>query len=53
MKSAYRNEESKTIMGISDDEKDTVGIANGTFFFEMDTGTIYVFDEENAQWIQL
>lgn len=52
MKSAYRNGESKIIKGLSTDQKDTVGIANGTHFYEMDTGIEYEFDEENGQWIR-
>lgn len=43
----------KTIYGLSTDQKETAGVANGTVFFEMDTGNAYLFDEENGQWLQL
>jgi hypothetical protein len=36
--------------GRSTDEKPTENVVNGTPFIEMDTGKVYFFDEENAQW---
>lgn len=35
---------------LSTDTKPTDGIANGSVLFEMDTGTMYKFDEENEAW---
>lgn len=35
---------------LSTDAKPTDGIANGSVLFEMDTGTMYKFDEENVAW---
>jgi len=36
---------------LRDDEKPTVGIANGTVLIEMDSDSDFAFDEENARWI--
>lgn len=35
---------------LSTDEKPVDGIANGSWLYEMDTGTFYCFDEENRKW---
>ena len=35
---------------LSKDTKETEGIANGSTCMEMDTGTLYFFDEENKVW---
>ena len=35
---------------LSTDTKPTTGIGNGSILFEMNTGTMYKFDEENAAW---
>lgn len=35
---------------LSTDTKPTTGIANGSKLLEMDTSTLYVFDEENETW---
>jgi hypothetical protein len=35
--------------GLSTDTKPT-DVANGSRFLEIDTGTVYYFDEENAEW---
>ena len=34
---------------LSSDEKPT-DVANGSVLIEMDTGTAYMFDEENGEW---
>ena len=52
MKTVYHGE-TTTIYGLSTDTKDTVGVANGTAFVEMDTGKVFLFDEENGQWQEL
>lgn len=38
--------------GLSTDEKPTENIPNGTVFIEIDTGTVYMFDSENEQWME-
>lgn len=38
--------------GLSTDTKPTSGVRNGSVFAEIDTGKIYLFDEENSQWIE-
>lgn len=39
------------IRGKSTDAKPTKGIANGSSFFEFDTGCLFIFDGETGQWI--
>lgn len=39
------------LVGLSKDEKPTVGIGNGSLFYEMDTGKSYRFDAETNCWI--
>lgn len=41
-----------TISCLSSDTKPTDGIANGSMCIEMDTKTIYLFDEAGSQWVQ-
>lgn len=43
------------LYGLSTDEKPiknwgTTGIGNASTFYEMDTGNIYIYDEENDKW---
>ena len=44
-----------TFMGLASDtkpEEHTHGpIPNASVYFEMDTGNIYFYDEENARWL--
>lgn len=52
-----KNEEGKIIKtaqfaGLSTDSKPTEDVGNGSFFIEENTGKIYIFDEENKQWIE-
>ena len=35
---------------LSGDTKPTVGIANGSVLIELDTSTLYIYDEENSTW---
>ena len=35
---------------LSTDTKPTEGIVNGSTLLEMDTGKVYMFDEENKEW---
>ena len=39
------------IFGLSDDEKPT-NVSNSSIFYEMDTGTLYLFDEQNKVWLK-
>lgn len=41
------------IRGLSSDKKPVEKIPNGSVFFEMDTGKVFMFDEKNKKWIQL
>lgn len=38
---------------LSGDTKPTDGIANGSILIEMDTGSIYMFDEAGAEWLEV
>ena len=38
--------------GLSTDTKPTKGVRNGSVFVEIDTGKVYLFDEENEQWVE-
>lgn len=44
---------SQQLRGLSTDTKPTTDIPNGSSFLEMDTGNVYMWDEENKQWRQL
>lgn len=39
-----------TYNGLADDTKPTTDVRNGDVFVEIDTGDIYMFDEENSTW---
>ncbi len=42
------------LWGLSTDPKPTGNqVLNGSTFFEMDTGDVYVFDKENDTWRKL
>ena len=43
----------QVLRGLSTDEKPTEDVPNGSTFLEMDTGNVFVFDEENTRWRQL
>ena len=38
--------------GLSTDSKPTDAV-NGSTFLEMDTGKVFIYDEQNAQWREL
>ena len=44
-----RGRDVKDYAGLHDDDK-PAGAANGALFLEIDTGDIYAFDAENAEW---
>ena len=41
------------LRGLSTDTKPTEGINNGCVFIEIDTGKLYMYDEENEQWKEI
>ena len=47
-----RGRDVKDYAGLHDDDKPT-NAANGALFLEIDTGDIYAFDAENAEWNKL
>jgi hypothetical protein len=44
------------VVGLSSDEKPTTmgsrTVANGSAFLEMDTGDLYLYDEDGSEWIK-
>lgn len=36
----------------ADTPKPTDGVRNGDMLLEMDTGKIYLFDQENSEWLE-
>ena len=36
--------------GLASDEKPIEGVQNGEAFYEMDTLSVHMFDEENLKW---
>ena len=44
---------SQQLRGLSTDTKPTTDVPNGSSFLEMDTGNVYMWDDENKQWRQL
>lgn len=38
--------------GLSTDEKPISNNLNGSFFYEIDSGDLYVYDEEGSSWIK-
>ena len=47
------NKRIANLFGTSEDTKPTDGYANGTIFMEVDTGKIFLFDEDASAWTQL
>lgn len=39
--------------GLSTDVKPIERVGNGSIFIEMDTGKVYMFDEQNTEWKEL
>lgn len=40
------------LKGLSTDKKPIQDIPNGSSFYEIDTGNVFMFDEQNKQWIE-
>ena len=38
---------------LSSDTKPTSGIVNGSILTEMDTGTVYMYNQAGAQWLSV
>ena len=47
------NEKTYEYRGLSTDAKPVEKAGNGSVFIEMDTGKVYIFDEENIIWKEL
>lgn len=43
----------QTIYGLATDEKPVKGSKNSDRFLEMDTGTVFLFDEQNKIWLKI
>lgn len=41
----------QTFYGLSTDNKPTENIVNGSAFIEMDTGTLYFYDQAGESWL--
>lgn len=39
------------VYGLSSDVKPIEGMTNTSTFYEMDTGALYMFDEDNKRWL--
>lgn len=39
--------------GLSTDEKPIERVGNGSIFIEMDSGKVYMFDEQNKEWKEM
>lgn len=46
------NKSCAEIRGLSTDTKPTVGVPNGSTFYEFDTVKLYVYDEESSTWLE-
>lgn len=46
-------EQTYEFRGLSTDPKPTKRVGNGSLFIEMDTGKVYIFDQENNEWKEL
>ena len=44
------NEKTYEFRGLSSDEKPVENVGNGSIFIEMDTGNVFIFDEQNKVW---
>ena len=38
--------------GLSTDTKPTSGVGTGSIFVEVDTGTVFFFDEDGGTWVE-
>ena len=47
------NEKTYEFRGLSIDEKPIERVGNGSVFIELDTGKVFIFDEQNKTWREL
>ena len=47
------NEKTYEFRGLSTDEKPVEKIGNGSVFIEIDTGKVFMFDEQNKVWKEI
>ena len=47
------NEKTYEFRGLSTDEKPVERVGNGSVFIELDTGKVFIFDEQNKTWREL
>ena len=47
------NEKTYEFRGLSTDEKPIERVGNGSVFIEIDTGKVFIFDEQNKTWREL
>ena len=54
-KALYRGQNKVLIEAVclSTDSKPTTGIANGSICLEMNTGKIFMFNEDGSAWVEL
>lgn len=48
-----RNNENKAVtfsVGLSTDSKEELNPVNGSIFREIDTGKVFIFDEDSSEW---
>ena len=49
----YYSERTIELRGLSTDTKPLDYVGNGSFFFEIDTGKAFVFNEEGKEWLEV
>ena len=47
------NEKTYEFRGLSTDEKPIERVGNGSVFIELDTGKVFMFDEQNKVWKEI
>ena len=47
------NEKTYEFRGLSTDEKPVEKVGNGSVFIELDTGKVFMFDEQNKVWKEI
>ena len=47
------NEKTYEFRGLGTDEKPIESVGNGSVFIEIDTGKVFIFDEQNKVWKEL
>lgn len=48
-----RNAEDRSYFGTSADEKPASGVVPGSLYTETDTGRVWIWDEDNNEWVRL